>query len=1095
MAALQTCRACRSPALVGTHYCAACLLTPAFQSSDEPVSLPVSLEPGSRVDRFEIVEILGVGGFSEVYSVSDCRSPNRPLLAMKVMRMGLNSAEFLSRFEQEHQVLRRLEDPGIVRVFELGICDDGRPYFVMELIDGLRITDFCQAEELSLESRVELFVDVCRTVHHAHQKGIIHRDLKPANILVSEHEGKSIPYVIDFGLAKAVECWNSPNASEPSGGFVTQLGIAMGTPGYISPEQVEGSEDTDTLSDVFSLGVVLYELIAQVPPWPHETWKQIPHTKWSNYKSENAPPKASIQNGLYPIGRRIDVDLDTICNKALATDRRQRYESVSQLATDLSHWLIGDAISARPPSLSYRVSKLMSRYRWQSATLIASLATCLLATLFGVTLAIRERRYSTKLMTERVAAIDAKLEANELRELAIHERTVAERVAYASSIKLATLQIANGQPYLAQNNLNSTLPSLRGWEWNYLERLTPRPVLSMATGLDEPVSLGVSPDGAFVAVCDGRSITRLNLKLATASPIPGKIEPRVQHVAISDDGQYVATLAHQATSSFIKVYRYGQVDETGESAHLTLVWSRQVHPDSSLKFEFGADKPVLIVAEGNGSEPVQGTAYRLSAATGDVLASIDLKRWKLADKGLVVGNEFAVFRCSFDRLAVVRLPDFTIAGYIYGQPNTIIEDFELNEEETHVVFAQFGAVYQAKWNQPGSNVVDILPDEKLKGRFEVDNQFGVIHRLNLSPDKRWMALTDTHCIVEGSAPVPLPIRSETQLVSLLNGTYATILPHGLFEIRREIQELEDCRFEGRSVGPSPEGRRVAAAPSSNYCLFQTWSRQNIYRSSLLTETEPDVLTRPENKRLEWSRLPAFHPDGTAIVAESSNAGDQPSDQSITTLAALHWEGEKTHSVPLPVRSIPWSAAASPDGKTLYVGTMQGISALDWSSRGLQREWTISGGPFVVMPMADNSGVFAVGIDHVIHSLRVDTAAVASGSIIEDGPGLIPAHSDYFAAEQVLAISDSGWIRIFSLGNTHKEIGRVPAKAGVTAIRFSADGQRLAIATPNRKITVWDWKGNHPLMELGTRGTCSSIDFSRDGRWLINTDFHPTLTIR
>ncbi len=171
MAALQTCRACRSPALVGTHYCAACLLTPAFQSSDEPVSSPVSLETGSRVDRFEIVEILGVGGFSEVYSVSDGRSPNRPLLAMKVMRMGLNSAEFLSRFEQEHQVLRRLEDPGIVRVFEFGICHDGRPYFVMELIDGLRITDFCQAEELPLESRVELFVDVCRTFHHAHQKG------------------------------------------------------------------------------------------------------------------------------------------------------------------------------------------------------------------------------------------------------------------------------------------------------------------------------------------------------------------------------------------------------------------------------------------------------------------------------------------------------------------------------------------------------------------------------------------------------------------------------------------------------------------------------------------------------------------------------------------------------------------------------------------------------------------------------------------------------------------------------------------------------------------------------------------------------------
>lgn len=987
-------------------------------------------------------------------------------------------------------MLRRLEDPGIVRVFESGICDDGRPYFVMEQIDGLRITDYCQAEQLSLEARVELFIAVCRTVHHAHQKGIIHRDLNPANILVSDDKGVSIPYVIDFGLAKAVECWNSPPDHEASTAWVTQLGVTMGTPGYISPEQADGCEDTDILSDIFSLGTVLYELIAQVPPWPHETWKQVPHSKWASYKCENPPPKPSAHRPLYAYGRRIDDDLDTICKKALASDRTQRYESVSQLATDLTHWLMGDPISARPPSLTYRLGKLMSRYRWQSATLVASLVTCLVTTVFGVTLAIRERRYSTKLAIERTAAIDAKLNANELKQLAIHERTVAQRAAYASSINLAAFQIANGQPYLAQKNLNTTQSSLRGWEWNYLESLVPRPVLSISTGMDAPVSVGISRNHLFAAVSDGRSIARLNLKLATAEE-PSALEARVQHVAISDDGQFVAALAHQPSSSFVKVYRYSQVNGVGDTTHLTAVWTRQVHPDSSLGFESGSGAPVLIVAEGNGSEPKQGTALRLDAASGEVLSQIELKRWKLADKGLHIGKTLAVFRCSFDRLAVVRLPDFSIAGYLYGMSNTLIEDFELNDEETHVLFAQSGGVYEAKWNQPDLDVSALEADEELDARFEIDSRFGGIHRLNRNDENRWMAITDTHCIVEGSEPVPLPVKIETQLVSLRDGTYATILPHGTFEIRREIQEQKDRGFVGRSVNPLREARRAVVAPSSEFCIYQTWSRQNIYKASLLAETEPEIFATSENKKLEWSRLPIFHPDGTAIIAAPSIQNDS----SDSTLATLRWEGQQTHSDPLPIGSLPWSAAVSPDAEKLYVGTMQGVAAINWSQRSLQQEWLLNGGPFVVMPMSDNQGVFAMGVDHVVHSLRFDDQSVAHASIIEDGPGPIPAHSDYFADEQVLAISDSSWIRIFSLGANHTEINRIPAEAGVTAIRFSSDGKRLAIATSNRKIAVWDWRGKHRLIELGTRGTCSGIDFSRDGRWLINTDFNPSLTIR
>ena len=222
---------------------------------------------------------------------------------------------------------------------------------------------------------------------------------------------------------------------------------------------------------------------------------------------------------------------------------------------------------AKPPSLTYRLRKLTSRYRWQSATLIASLAACIVAAVFGVTLAIRERKYSAKLAVERSAAIDAKSLATELRELAIRERTVAQQSAYASSIKLATIQIANNQPYLSEQILNETQSSLRGWEWSYLQSLIPQPVLSIPTGLESPISVGVSQNRQFAVVCDGRSISRLDLKSST-KPTPCEVERNVQHIAISDDGQYIAALTHQATSS-IKVYQFQPTSSTGGSNRLS----------------------------------------------------------------------------------------------------------------------------------------------------------------------------------------------------------------------------------------------------------------------------------------------------------------------------------------------------------------------------------------------------------------------------------------------------------------------------------------------------------------------------------------------
>ena len=1088
----KVCRTCDSPTLAGMFHCSTCLLSLLADPRVEKSSREhlTTFQPGSRIDRFTIADVLGVGGFSEVYSVTDCDLPSRPSLAMKVMRMGINSTEFLSRFEQEHEILRRLEDPGIVRVFESGITEDGRPFFVMEQIDGLRITDYCNSEKLSLEPRIEIFVDVCRAVHHAHQKGIIHRDLKPANILVSNRDGASIPCVIDFGLAKSVEAWSDSSQPLHSSAWVTQLGVAMGTPGYLSPEQADGTEDSDTLSDTYSLGVVLYELVAQCPPWPHDTWKRLPHSKWSAYKRENVASKPSSRGQVYLVGRRIDDDLDTICSKALAADREQRYESVSQLATDLRHWLRGDPILAKPPSLTYRLRKLASRYRWQSATMFTALVACILTAVLGVTLALRERRNSTKLEIERTSAIEAKSLANKLRELAISERTLAQQSSYASSIKLATIQIANKQPYLAQQILNATDSSLRGWEWTYLQSQIPKPKLSVPAGVENPVAIAVSHNRHFAVISDGRTIARLDLQ-SSARPKPSQVAGSVKQMAVSDDGQYIAALTNQSSSA-VKVYRFQPSDSNGNDTHLAEIWSLPVHRDSSLAWESVADSPALLVVQGNGSDPVPGNVHKLDAPSGKVLSQVSLKRWKLADKGLVIGQKLAIVRCCFDRLAVVRLSDLSIAGFVIGFPNNLIADFEFNSDESRVVFVQDGEVIESEWDQADKDVVGIEMNQNRKTLFAVDEVHGTVHRLNRTSDGEWAAITDSHYIVELNEPVALPEKNETQFVSLLDGTYATILPHGVFEIRSELVDTATSGLTSRSVPPDPEGRRVVISPSSDFCIYQTWSRQNVFRCSLREESPPDGVETPENPKSEWSRLPAFHPDGTAIIGTPPmTVGRQTNSE----LSLLCWMGETLKAEPLPIHATVWSAAPSNDGKTLFVGTSAGVSAIDWSHRSLMLEWHLPNGPFVVMPMTDSSGVFAMGVDHIVHKLNVGVDQPQSSRIIDDGPGDIPAHSDYFPDEQLLAISESSVVSIFSLGSVHKRIAEIPAEAGITAIRFSHDGRRLAVAMSNRKIAIWDWKGMHRLLDLNTRGTCSSIDFSRDGRWLVNTDFGPCLTIR
>jgi len=331
---------------------------------------PGEFGQGKVIGPYRLLELIGAGGMGEVW-LAEQTEPVRRRVAIKLIRAGMNTRAVVARFESERQALAMMDHPAIAKVFDAGSTPQGQPYFAMEYVAGLPINLYADRHRLTTRQRLELFIRVCEGVQHAHQKAIIHRDLKPSNILVSEVDGKPMPHIIDFGIAKAT----SQRLGE--GTAYTQLGTVIGTLGYMSPEQADsGGEDIDTRSDVYSLGVVLYELL--VGTLPHNFYRVAYSEVLRCLREDDAPrPSTRIRSlradsviaahnrGANPqtLTRQLRGDADVITLKALEKDRKRRYGSPSDLAADIERFLDHEPVKAHPPSLGYRVRKYLRRHR------------------------------------------------------------------------------------------------------------------------------------------------------------------------------------------------------------------------------------------------------------------------------------------------------------------------------------------------------------------------------------------------------------------------------------------------------------------------------------------------------------------------------------------------------------------------------------------------------------------------------------------------------------------------------------------------------------------------------------------------------------
>jgi serine/threonine protein kinase len=399
------------------------------------VSIPVppTETPGDMVGPYKLMEKIGEGGFGVVY-VAEQREPVRRRVALKIIKLGMDTRQIVARFEAERQALAMMDHPNIAKVLDAGALESGRPYFVMELVRGVKITDFCDQAKLSTAERLGLFIQICQAIQHAHQKGIIHRDIKPSNVLVTLHDSVPVPKVIDFGIAKATQGQLTDKT------IYTQFEQFIGTPAYMSPEQAEMSGlDIDTRSDIYALGVLLYELLTGKTPFDQKELLQSGLDEMRRIIREQEPPRPSTRLGTMEDAqlstaaarRHVDPpklihsvrgDLDWIVMKCLEKERGRRYETANGLAMDIQRHLAQEPVMARPASNLYRLQKLVRRNKVAFSAAAAVAVSLILGLGLSTWLYFREK-------TARREAESARLSEEQLREKALASEKTVRREA------------------------------------------------------------------------------------------------------------------------------------------------------------------------------------------------------------------------------------------------------------------------------------------------------------------------------------------------------------------------------------------------------------------------------------------------------------------------------------------------------------------------------------------------------------------------------------------------------------------------------------------------------------------------------------------
>jgi eukaryotic-like serine/threonine-protein kinase len=1133
-------RACRGDAelrrqadsLLAAHEQAGQFLQPTVA-----LSMPKALsgKPGDRIGRYKLLEQIGEGGFGVVW-MAEQEEPVRRRVALKIIKLGMDTKEVVARFEAERQALAMMEHPNIARVFDGGATDTGRPYFVMELVKGVPITEYCDANKLPTRERLALFMQVCQAVQHAHQKGVIHRDLKPSNILVTVQDDRPVPKVIDFGVAKATQA----RLTEKT--VFTRFQQFIGTPAYMSPEQAGlASLDVDTRSDVYSLGVLLYELLTGQTPFDTQKLLEKGYEAVMQTIRDEEPPKPSTRlntlagqelsavaarRGAEParLNRLVRGDLDWIVMKALEKDRKRRYDTPGTLAQDIARHLSSEPVLATPPSVGYLFQKYVRRHRLGVGVGIAVALTVLTGAGVSLWQAVVARQQAQ-------LAENRRREAEASREVATTAQRHAQQAEAAVSHQLAQQYVDKGAARLEEgDNFGSLIWFVEALRLDKdssaaeaAHRLRIGSVLHASPRLvqifnhrDAVIAVAVSPDGKRVVTGSVDKTARVwNLQTGEPVGLPMEHAAEVVCVAFSPDGSKVATgscdssarvwdaqlgvpvtssLQHGSNVLHVAFSPDGRRVVTASSDHTARVWDAVTgnpitpplqHGDTVRPTVFSPDGRQVLTASWD------KTARLWDAATGQP-----------AGPAMQHAGEIRWAAFSPDGRFIATASEDHTAGIWNARTGAAIASLPHSEEVNFVAFSPdsrrlvtassaLGWNADSIWNlngQPGeARLWDVASRKALGGPMQ--------HRLSVS----FAAFN-----ADGSRLVTCSDDMTARVWDFKNGVALPALTHGSLVFRAAF---------------TPDGRNLVTASLDH--TARLWD--------LACEEKAPVTLEDS----VCAGVFAFSPDGRSVVGKyiggparvwdaltgmaltprihGTNLNQtifSPDSRLVATAGADHtariWEvnSGKPLSPPLTHGGEVWCIAFSPDGQRIATGSGDCSARIfDVRTGELLLPLLRHDGPVRCVAFSPDGRLLATAGED--KTARMWDAA--------EGTPLFPPmqHEDMVVltafspnGRLIATASRDGQLRIWDAktgslaGPPMKQARACFFCKGIESMSFSPDGQALAVVDTEGTARVWKVDTGEPITpRLQNRSRMLCATFSRDSSCLLTAGMDGFVRLR